>query len=273
MFNLFAYSLSFSTFTKNQYFTTDLCQVLLHRTRTKVKTATYQMAISLKMNEMDSELKDLRNKDRIILNVGGVRHETFKSTLRNFPDTRLAWITGRDDFPDYDPEKNEYFFDRHPGVFQQILNFYRTGKLHCPSDVCGPLFEEELNFWGIDEKQMESCCWSTYTLHREAQENLKVFNGPDFFEENGSVEDEDEWENRESSDQHRSSNTPAWQRWRSKIWSVFDDHTSSKVAKVRVKGRELNFIVPMRDKQSPIVLSVISFSRYKAVTICLWMSC
>ena len=231
------------------------------------------MAISLKMNEMDSELKDLRNKDRIILNVGGVRHETFKSTLRNFPDTRLAWITGRDDFPDYDPEKNEYFFDRHPGVFQQILNFYRTGKLHCPSDVCGPLFEEELNFWGIDEKQMESCCWSTYTLHREAQENLKVFNGPDFFEENGSVEDEDEWENRESSDQHRSSNTPAWQRWRSKIWSVFDDHTSSKVAKVRVKGRELNFIVPMRDKQSPIVLSVISFSRYKAVTICLWMSC
>lgn len=189
--------------------------------------------MSFKMNQMDSEEKALRIKDRIILNVGGIRHETFKSTLRNFPDTRLAWITGRDDFPDYDPEKNEYFFDRHPGVFQQIMNFYRTGKLHCPSDVCGPLFEEELSFWGIDEKQMESCCWSTYTLHREATENLKVFDGPDFFEDESSAEDANEWENRDPSDQHRSSNTPTWRRWRSKIWSVLDDHTTSRPARVR----------------------------------------
>ena len=50
----------------------------------------------------------------------------------------------------------EYFFDRHPGVFGQILNYYRTGKLHYPTDVCGPLFEEELEFWGLDANQV-SC--------------------------------------------------------------------------------------------------------------------
>ena len=33
---------------------------------------------------------------------------------------------------------------RHPGVFAQILNYYRTGKLHYPTDVCGPLFEVPL---------------------------------------------------------------------------------------------------------------------------------
>ena len=40
-------------------------------------------------------------------------------------------------------------------VFGQILNYYRTGKLHYPTDVCGPLFEEELEYWGLDSNQVE----------------------------------------------------------------------------------------------------------------------
>jgi len=40
---------------------------------------------------------------------------------------------------------------------------YRTGKLHYPTDVCGPLFEEELEYWGLDSNQVEPCCWMTYT--------------------------------------------------------------------------------------------------------------
>ena len=67
-----------------------------------------------------------------------------------------------------------YFFDRHPGVFAQILNYYRTGKLHYPTDVCGPLFEEELEFWGLDSNQVEPCCWMTYTVHRDTQDVLTI---------------------------------------------------------------------------------------------------
>ena len=59
---------------------------------------------------------------------------------------------------------------RHPGVFAQILNYYRTGKLHYPTDVCGPLFEEELEYWGLDSNQVVIvkvigkviCRWSGY---------------------------------------------------------------------------------------------------------------
>ena len=40
-------------------------------------------------------------------------------------------------------------------LLTQILNYYRTGKLHYPGDVCGPLFEEELDFWGLDANQVQ----------------------------------------------------------------------------------------------------------------------
>jgi BTB/POZ domain len=47
------------------------------------------------------------------------------------------------------------------------LSVTRTGKLHYPTDVCGPLFEEELEYWGLDSNQVEPCCWMTYTQVRE----------------------------------------------------------------------------------------------------------
>jgi potassium voltage-gated channel Shaw-related subfamily C protein 1 len=94
---------------------------------------------------------------RIILNVGGTRFETLKSTLKKLPATRLSKLTEQLSY--YDPILNEYFFDRHPGVFSQILNYYRTGKLHYPLNVCGPLFEDELSYWGLQREDVEPCCW------------------------------------------------------------------------------------------------------------------
>lgn len=91
-------------------------------------------------------------ENRIILNVGGFRFETYRTTLKKIPATRLSRLT--EALANYDPVLNEFFFDRHPGVFAQILNYYRTGKLHYPTNVCGPLFEEELEFWGLDANQV-----------------------------------------------------------------------------------------------------------------------
>ena len=120
--------------------------------------------------------------NRVILNVGGIRHETCtyrtlitnnipflfvsldKATLKKIPATRLSRLT--EALSNYDSVLNEFYFDRHPGVFAQILNYYRTGKLHYPTDVCGPLFETELEYWGLDANQVEPCCWMTYTTHR-----------------------------------------------------------------------------------------------------------
>lgn len=106
--------------------------------------------------------------DTILFN----RYETYKATLKKIPATRLSRLT--EALANYDPILNEYFFDRHPIVFAQILNYYRTGKLHYPTDVCGPLFEEELDFWGLDSNQVEPCCWSTYSTHRDTQVSILV---------------------------------------------------------------------------------------------------
>ena len=57
-------------------------------------------------------------KNRITLNVGGIQFETYKTTLKKIPATRLSRLTKQ--LANYDSVLNEYFFDRHPGVFAQV---------------------------------------------------------------------------------------------------------------------------------------------------------
>ncbi|CAL8105227.1 unnamed protein product [Calicophoron daubneyi] len=169
---------------------------------------------------MDSE-------NRVILNVGGIRHETYKATLKKIPATRLSRLT--EALANYDPILNEYFFDRHPGVFGQILNYYRTGKLHYPTDVCGPLFEEELEFWGLDANQVEPCCWMTYTSHRETQETLQILNDLDLDTERKT--EEELYSKFGLDDVYHSGTLTTWQRYKPKVWMLFDETYSSHGAK------------------------------------------
>ena len=96
------------------------------------------------------------SEPRIVLNVGGVRHETRLSTLRAIPNTRLSRLAHIHTqlLPPAAPSPSpssflstptptlspgltpatpvlpvtEYFFDRHPAVFNSIIDFYRTGE-------------------------------------------------------------------------------------------------------------------------------------------------
>ena len=36
----------------------------------------------------------------------------------------------------------------------QCFFLFFSGKLHYPTDVCGPLYEEELEYWGLDTNQV-----------------------------------------------------------------------------------------------------------------------
>ncbi|KAM8909571.1 A-type voltage-gated potassium channel KCND2 [Spinachia spinachia] len=145
-----------------------------------------------------------RRAGLIVLNVSGTRFQTWRDTLERYPDTLLG-STERDFF--FHEETNEFFFDRDPDIFRNILNFYRTGKLHFPRQECISSYDDELAFFGIIPEIIGDCCYEEYKdRRRENQER---------------VQDDEEME--QSKDQVVSDSG-----FRESLWRAFENpHTST----------------------------------------------
>ena len=107
----------------------------------------------------------LNDNQRIILNVGGFKHEVMMRTLNKIPNSRLGSLNGastKEDLlnfcDDYNLERLEFYFDRDPTLFNYILNYYRIGKLHISNDACPVTLSKELFYWKIDNPKMDLCC-------------------------------------------------------------------------------------------------------------------
>ena len=106
------------------------------------------------INQGDTESETWTER-RVRINVGGRKFQTWESTLRKYPDTLLG-SNQKEKYFDYN--SREYFFDRDPGFFRHILNFYRKGKLHFSAEQCELPYEEELDFYRIDAEYIAPCC-------------------------------------------------------------------------------------------------------------------
>ncbi|XP_070204631.1 potassium voltage-gated channel protein Shaw-like [Littorina saxatilis] len=96
--------------------------------------------------------------DIIVLNVGGKVFCTSLESLSRLPETKL----GRMARGGLLLSSKEIFFDRNPKVMHGILDLYRTGELHLPSNLCSNLIRKELEFWEVPEDLVSECCWQTY---------------------------------------------------------------------------------------------------------------
>ncbi|XP_062406870.1 potassium voltage-gated channel subfamily S member 3-like [Sardina pilchardus] len=110
-----------------------------------------------------------REEDQVNLNVGGMLHKVDKSTLMRFPQTRLGRLLCchteeaiLELCDDYSAAEREYYFDRNPGVFRCVLNFYHTGHIHVMEELCVFSFDQEIEYWGVQELYLASCCGNWY---------------------------------------------------------------------------------------------------------------
>lgn len=152
--------------------------------------------------------------DTICFNVGGQNFVTRRATLYRLPNSRLHMIACQE----CEEHHEHYFFDRDPEIFRFVLDYYRTGELHVPSNICGPFTRKELIFWGIPEADIQPCCLPNYMRYEEERRTKNTL-FKDCFEDIAPM-------------QSLVQVSRGWKRFRYKLWLFLDYPTSSLPAKV-----------------------------------------
>uniref|UniRef100_A0A8R1XRZ9 BTB domain-containing protein n=1 Tax=Onchocerca volvulus TaxID=6282 RepID=A0A8R1XRZ9_ONCVO len=105
-------------------------------------------------NMMYNDTSLTKRRERITINVSGLKFQTYESTLRRYPLTLLGNSFKRNRF--WDPKNNEYFFDRHRTSFESILYTYQSGGVvKRPESVPIDMFIKELKFFEMGEELLE----------------------------------------------------------------------------------------------------------------------
>ncbi|NXO94573.1 KCNRG protein, partial [Certhia brachydactyla] len=91
----------------------------------------------------------MSSREVIVLNVGGVRFVTRASTLKQFPESRLAQMVNDDD-QEFKLVNGEFFVDRDGDLFSYIMDFLRTFQLSLPTDFSDyQRLKREAEFYGL----------------------------------------------------------------------------------------------------------------------------
>lgn len=110
---------------------------------------------------------------RIIINVSGMRFETYEETLGNYPETLLGSPTRRREY--YSSAEGEYIFARDRTSFDAILFFYQSrGILAKPDTVSEETFLEEIEFYGLSSNYYSESRDDLSSTQEEVEEILPL---------------------------------------------------------------------------------------------------
>ena len=106
------------------------------------------MTTTDKLNSNFEDLQQPSQDAKIVINVSGLRFQTYIATLERFPDTLLGSAIKRERY--YDHELDELFFDRNRSAFEAILGFYQNdGSMFRPDNVPVKIIAGEIMFFEL----------------------------------------------------------------------------------------------------------------------------
>ena len=154
----------------------------------------------------------MESKENVVFNISGIRYEIQRSCLSRISrecykvSSELACSDGN--------VTQEFTFNRPRQSCESVLDYFQTGVLHMPNNVCPGEFIQELNFWGVDPETLEGCCYHRYAMFVREQEHLAGFL------------------NSLDSKPTESRSKVARATWRDTMWNILDDNSKTTTGKV-----------------------------------------
>eukprot|EP00105_Crassostrea_gigas_P004222 XP_011417367.1 PREDICTED: potassium voltage-gated channel protein Shab [Crassostrea gigas] len=151
--------------------------------------------------------------------VAGTRFEIPKESIAKNQETLLGKM-----LPELSKEKGgDISFNRPEEAFKAIHNYFLTGKLHMPLNVCPGQFAEELEFWGVGSELLEPCCLYRFLAFHQQEETTKRFR-------------------KTIPSIHNQKVTSGGYSCRQRLWCIIDNRESSVPAKIYL-GFILTFVL------------------------------
>ena len=158
------------------------------------------------------EYKEERSPRTLRINVSGTIFIVQLSSLRRFPNSRLARLA---DEYSLSSEPGTIYFDQDAMLFGHILRCCRSGEIHISALVCPCEFLRDMQFWGIPVEKISPCCWPTFY---NADTVLSTFNKL----------------TQMTPQPHAEDKNYTQLELKEKIWRFLDDPSHSRGAKVSI---------------------------------------
>lgn len=111
----------------------------------------------------------------IILNLRGTTFEIDENQLGKFPG-KSPFLTEMEEkfsvkiknVSDLKKCLNTLtYINRNPMVLNSILDYFQNNELHVPHNMCIPLVNKELLYWGFTDSDLAICCLDRVLQERE----------------------------------------------------------------------------------------------------------